>query len=61
MQYFYEEKKYPKTFLVYRELTKSTTQAISQDTYAYQQCITSINFATVIIRLDVAHSASQLF
>lgn len=61
MQYFYEEKKYPKIFLVYRELTKSTTQAISQDTCAYQQRITSINFATVIIRLDVAHSASQLF
>ena len=55
-----EGKKHPKTPLPCGELTKSTTQAIPQEIYAYQQRIGSINFAAVITRPDVAHCASQL-
>lgn len=54
------EKKFPGAFLPHEELTKSTSEATLQEIYAYQQRIGSINFAAVITRPDVAHSASKL-
>lgn len=54
------DKKCPGAPLPYEELTKSVTDATTQEIYAYQQRIGSINFAAVITRPDVAHAASKL-
>ena len=42
-------------------LVKSENETIFQQIHVYQQRIKSINFAVVIIRLDIAFATSKLF
>ena len=55
------DRKAPGASLLYgKELTKLSAQATPQEIYAYQQRISSINFAAVITRPDIAHAAFKL-